>query len=75
MSIHNALMACFRVAKRAALPRQAIVFNLGNFMINALDNASQTRGWSLRLQINHHGVYGWDSFSRCRCSPGIGANG
>lgn len=38
-----------------------IVYSLGNFMIDALDNAAQARGWLLRLQINRDGVKAWDT--------------
>ncbi len=38
-----------------------IVYSLGNFMIDALDNAAQARGWILRLQINRHGVQALDT--------------
>ncbi|MFE8644479.1 CapA family protein [Sphingomonas sp. NCPPB 2930] len=33
-----------------------IVYSVGNFMIDALDNPAQTRGWVLRLELDRRGV-------------------
>ena len=33
-----------------------IVYSVGNFMIDALDNPAQTRGWVLRLELDRGGV-------------------
>ena len=38
-----------------------IIYSLGNFMLDALDNPNQARGWVLRLQVNRHGVQAWDT--------------
>lgn len=36
-----------------------IIYSLGNFMLDAMDNPNQARGWVLRLQVNRHGVQAW----------------
>ena len=36
-----------------------IVYSVGNFMIDLLDNDNQTRGWLLQLELDHQGVRSW----------------
>jgi hypothetical protein len=36
-----------------------IVYSVGNFMIDALDNEAQTNGWLVDLQLDHDGVKSW----------------
>jgi poly-gamma-glutamate capsule biosynthesis protein CapA/YwtB (metallophosphatase superfamily) len=36
-----------------------IIYSLGNFIMDSLDNELQTRGWVLRLEINRSGVQAW----------------
>ena len=38
-----------------------IIYSLGNFMMDAVDNETQTRGWALRLHVNKTGVAAWDT--------------
>lgn len=38
-----------------------IIYSLGNFMIELMDNPAQSRGWALRLQLNRDGVSAWDT--------------
>jgi poly-gamma-glutamate synthesis protein (capsule biosynthesis protein) len=38
-----------------------IIYSIGNFMIDALDNEAQTVGWVIRLELDKHGVTVWDS--------------
>lgn len=38
-----------------------IVYSVGNFLIDALDNAAQTIGWVVRLQLDRNGVKSWDT--------------
>lgn len=38
-----------------------IIYSLGNFMMDAVDNEAQTLGWVLRLHINKSGVQTWDT--------------
>lgn len=38
-----------------------IVYSVGNFMIDALDNEAQTYGWVLGLQLDRHGVKSWNT--------------
>ncbi|MBR7800249.1 CapA family protein [Undibacterium fentianense] len=38
-----------------------IIYSIGNFMMDALDNEAQTLGWAVRLRINQHGVHAWDT--------------
>ncbi|MBC3936554.1 CapA family protein [Undibacterium sp. CY7W] len=38
-----------------------IIYSIGNFMIDALDNDAQTLGWVIRLELDKQGVTVWDS--------------
>lgn len=38
-----------------------IIYSLGNFMIDAMDNANQARGWALRLEVRGKSVSAWRS--------------
>lgn len=38
-----------------------IIYSLGNFMIDAMDNANQARGWAVRLEIKGRQVHAWRS--------------
>ena len=38
-----------------------IIYSIGNFLIDSLDNEPQTRGWIVRLEINRSGVQAWDT--------------
>lgn len=38
-----------------------IIYSLGNFMMDSLDNEPQTRGWIVRLQLDKSGVLAWDT--------------
>jgi poly-gamma-glutamate synthesis protein (capsule biosynthesis protein) len=38
-----------------------IVYSVGNFMIDALDNEAQTIGWVVRLQLDRNGVKSWST--------------
>ena len=38
-----------------------IIYSIGNFMIDSLDNEPQTRGWIVRLEISASGVQAWDT--------------
>jgi poly-gamma-glutamate capsule biosynthesis protein CapA/YwtB (metallophosphatase superfamily) len=38
-----------------------IIYSIGNFMMDALDNDAQTKGWLLRLELTHDGVQSWDT--------------
>jgi poly-gamma-glutamate capsule biosynthesis protein CapA/YwtB (metallophosphatase superfamily) len=38
-----------------------IIYSLGNFMMDALDNEAQTKGWVLRLQLTQQGVQSWQT--------------
>lgn len=38
-----------------------IIYSIGNFMMDALDNEPQTRGWIVRLQLDRSGVLAWDT--------------
>jgi poly-gamma-glutamate synthesis protein (capsule biosynthesis protein) len=38
-----------------------IVYSVGNFVMDSLDNDAQTIGWVLRLQLDRHGVRRWDT--------------
>ncbi|WP_395010817.1 CapA family protein [Undibacterium sp.] len=38
-----------------------IIYSIGNFMMDALDNEAQTLGWAVRLHINQDGVKAWDT--------------
>lgn len=38
-----------------------IIYSIGNFMIDALDNDAQTKGWVIRLHVNRQGVQAWDT--------------
>lgn len=38
-----------------------IIYSLGNFVIDELDNEPQTRGWVVRLDLNKSGVEAWDT--------------
>ncbi|MEB0032275.1 CapA family protein [Undibacterium sp. RTI2.1] len=38
-----------------------IIYSIGNFMIDALDNEAQTKGWVVRLHVNRQGVQAWDT--------------
>lgn len=38
-----------------------IIYSLGNFVIDELDNEPQTRGWITRLDLNKYGVKAWDT--------------
>ena len=38
-----------------------IIYSIGNFMIDALDNEAQTKGWLLRLELTRNGVQSWDT--------------
>lgn len=36
-----------------------IIYSIGNFMMDALDNEAQTKGWLLRLELTREGVKSW----------------
>ncbi|MEO7108113.1 MAG: CapA family protein [Rhodoferax sp.] len=36
-----------------------IIYSLGNFIMDSLDNEPQTRGWVLRLELDRAGVQAW----------------
>jgi poly-gamma-glutamate capsule biosynthesis protein CapA/YwtB (metallophosphatase superfamily) len=38
-----------------------IIYSIGNFMMDALDNEAQTLGWAVRLHIDQNGVQAWDT--------------
>lgn len=38
-----------------------IIYSIGNFMMDALDNEAQTIGWAVRLHIDQDGVKAWDT--------------
>jgi poly-gamma-glutamate capsule biosynthesis protein CapA/YwtB (metallophosphatase superfamily) len=38
-----------------------IVYSVGNFMIDALDNEAQTYGWVVNLQLDRKGVKSWET--------------
>ncbi len=38
-----------------------IIYSIGNFMMDALDNEAQTLGWAVRLHIDQYGVNAWDT--------------
>jgi len=38
-----------------------IIYSLGNFVMDELDNEPQTRGWVIRLQLDKKGVKAWDT--------------
>ncbi|MDY7577816.1 CapA family protein [Herbaspirillum sp. RTI4] len=38
-----------------------IIYSLGNFVIDSLDNDPQTHGWIARLELTAKGVVGWDT--------------
>lgn len=38
-----------------------IIYSIGNFMMDALDNEAQTLGWAVRLHIDQDGVKAWDT--------------
>ncbi|MEB0140517.1 MULTISPECIES: CapA family protein [unclassified Undibacterium] len=38
-----------------------IIYSLGNFLMDSLDNDAQTHGWVLRLNISAKGVTAWDT--------------
>jgi hypothetical protein len=38
-----------------------IVYSVGNFMIDALDNEAQTVGWVVNLQLDRKGVKSWNT--------------
>ncbi|WP_423708552.1 CapA family protein [Undibacterium sp. WLX3042] len=38
-----------------------IIYSLGNFVIDELDNEPQTRGWIVRLELDKSGVAAWDT--------------
>jgi len=38
-----------------------IIYSIGNFMMDALDNEAQTLGWAVRLHIDQNGVKAWDT--------------
>ena len=38
-----------------------IVYSVGNFMIDALDNKAQTIGWVMNFELDRHGVKSWHS--------------
>ena len=38
-----------------------IIYRIGNFMMDALDNEAQTLGWAVRLHIDQDGVKAWDT--------------
>ncbi len=38
-----------------------IIYSLGNFMMDAVDNEAQTKGWALRLHVSKTGVESWDT--------------
>ncbi|WMW79168.1 CapA family protein [Undibacterium cyanobacteriorum] len=38
-----------------------IIYSLGNFMIDAMDNANQARGWAVRLELKGTSVQRWQT--------------
>jgi len=38
---------------------KVIIYSVGNFMIDAMDNAAQTVGWVLNFQLDKNGVVSW----------------
>lgn len=38
-----------------------IIYSIGNFMMDALDNDAQTKGWVLRLKMTRQGVQSWET--------------
>lgn len=38
-----------------------IIYSIGNFMMDALDNEAQTKGWILRLELTKNGVQSWNT--------------
>jgi poly-gamma-glutamate capsule biosynthesis protein CapA/YwtB (metallophosphatase superfamily) len=38
-----------------------IIYSIGNFMIDAMDNEAQTLGWAVKLSIDQNGVKAWDT--------------
>jgi poly-gamma-glutamate capsule biosynthesis protein CapA/YwtB (metallophosphatase superfamily) len=38
-----------------------IFYSIGNFVIDALDNEEQSKGWIVRLQLDATGVLAWDT--------------
>ncbi len=38
-----------------------IIYSLGNFVMDSLDNEPQTRGWVIRLELDEKGVIAWNT--------------
>ncbi|HEY8026276.1 MAG TPA: CapA family protein [Burkholderiaceae bacterium] len=48
-----------------------IVYSVGNFLIDALDNDAQTKGWVVKLQLERSGVTSWRTFAAQLDDAGI----
>jgi poly-gamma-glutamate capsule biosynthesis protein CapA/YwtB (metallophosphatase superfamily) len=48
-----------------------IIYSLGNFIIDAVDNEPQSRGWVIRLEVNRQGVQAWRTYLAKLDSDGI----
>ncbi len=40
-----------------------IIYSVGNFLIDALDNDAQTHGWIVRLELTKDGVQAWRTYA------------
>ncbi len=48
-----------------------IVYSVGNFLIDALDNDAQTKGWVVKLQLERGGVTSWRTYAAQLDAAGI----
>jgi poly-gamma-glutamate capsule biosynthesis protein CapA/YwtB (metallophosphatase superfamily) len=40
-----------------------VIYSVGNFLIDALDNEAQTRGWVVKLELDRSGVLSWRTYA------------
>ncbi len=40
-----------------------VVYSVGNFLIDALDNDAQTHGWVVKLELDRNGVVNWRTYA------------
>ncbi|MFZ6771541.1 CapA family protein [Undibacterium sp. SXout7W] len=48
-----------------------VIYSLGNFMIDELDNEPQTRGWIVQLTVDKKGVSAWTSLQANIAEDGV----
>jgi poly-gamma-glutamate synthesis protein (capsule biosynthesis protein) len=48
-----------------------IIYSLGNFMIDVLDNPAQAKGWAVKLELSRQGVLRWESRTATIDADGI----